>query len=291
MIDHTTQLSHLLKQANTFLRNGNALGALEQLKPAIEADLLDAILLASRIHWSLRQHEMARRVLSSSLSHATKPIVKQTLWMFGEHFRLPLCGKKVTLYRRGRADASFVKTCWGDKAFMLRFHRLAKKIETDEALLALLDAEENANLLISNSLHWTINDARGNKLGFTSLVDFSAPHRRAELVVGLIDPKPGFALEATLLTMDFAFRQLNLNKLCSVIYDENELAIASTAHLGFVKEGILQQHIFDPDSKNYIDLHLSSMLANDYFNNAKLRKLANRLIVRQPVNITEPQTK
>lgn len=276
----SNQLTRLLKQATTSFRNGNALAALEQLKPAIEADLLDAILLASRIHWSLRQHEMARQVLSSSRTHANKPVVKQALWMLGEHFRLPLRGKRVTLYRRGRADASFVKACWRDKSFMSRFHRLAKRIDTDEALVALLDAEENANLLIGNSLHWTIHDATGNKLGFTSLVDFSIPHRRAELVVGLIDPKPGLALEATLLTMDFAFRRLNLHKLCSVIYDKNEQAIASTAHLGFAKEGVLRQHIFDPDAKSFIDLHLSSMVADDYFNNAKLRKLNNRLIGR-----------
>ncbi|MEY3807228.1 MAG: hypothetical protein RI893_204 [Pseudomonadota bacterium] len=278
MTDLTHQLVQLLTQANTSYRSGNALGALEQLKPAIEADALDGLLLASRIYWSLRQHEMARQVLASSPAHATKPVIQQTLWLLSSHFQLPLSGKNVTLERRGRADAFFVKTCWSDSEFMLKFHRFAKKIGSDQELIALLDAEENANLLTSSALHWTINDTKGNKLGFISLVDFSLPFRRAELIIGLIDPKPGFALEASLLIIDFAFRLLKLNKLCSVIYQDNQIAIAATAHLGFVKEGVLREHIFDQDSKSFVDLHLSSLLANEYFNNAKLSKFSKRLI-------------
>lgn len=284
MKDDNPPFAQVLKQANAIYREGDPLGALKQLQPAIESDFLDAILLASRIYWSLRQYEMARQVLSSSPSHASKLVIRQTLWIFGTHFQLPLRGKKVTLYRRSRKDAAFVKTCWSNKEFMMNFHRFAQKIDDDDALMALLDAEANANLLNSSALHWTINDAKGNKLGFTSLVDFSLPHRRAELVVGLTDPKPGFALEATLLTMDFAFRLINVNKLCSAIYGGNESAIAATAHLGFVKEGVLRQHILDQNSQTFIDVHLSSMLANDYFSNANLSKLADRLIGRHIVN-------
>jgi len=49
MTNLTHQWVQLLNQANTRYRSGDALGALEQLKPAIEADVLDGLLLASRI--------------------------------------------------------------------------------------------------------------------------------------------------------------------------------------------------------------------------------------------------
>lgn len=267
-----------IKQANSLFRRGNAQEALAALRPALDADALDAILLAGRIHWAMRQHVLARAVLESSRSHAGHPLVKQALWAYDERLRSPMLSKRLELKRRGREDAAFVRRCWDNAEFMSRFHRMARRIGNDADLIGVLEAEANANLLTSNSLHWTIHDKTGGKLGFTSLVEYSAPHRRAELMVGLLDPKPGYALEATLLTMDVAFQLLRLNKLCSVIYGGNEKALASTLHLGFSREGVQREQVFDPGTGTFLDLHLAGMLAREYFESARLRKLFDRLI-------------
>jgi RimJ/RimL family protein N-acetyltransferase len=267
-----------IKQANSLYRRGNAQEALAALQPALEADALDAILLAGRIRWSARQHDLARAVLESSRSHAGHPLVKQALWAYDERLRSPMLSRRLVLKRRGREDAAFVRRCWDDAEFMSRFHRMARKLGSDADLNAVLETEANASLLTSNSLHWTVHDRKGDKLGFTSLVEYSAAHRRAELMVGLLDPRPGHALEATLLTMDVAFRRLELNKLCSVIYSGNDKALSSTLHLGFSKEGVQREQVFDPGAGAFLDLHLAGMLAREYFESDRLRKLFDRLI-------------
>jgi len=277
MSEASIHTNNLINQANTFFRNGKGLEALTLLRPSVDDDQLDAVLLTSNIYWSLGQHSSARKILASSPAHHLKPVIKNRLWFLGEQFYTPLKGRKTILARRGPGDAEFVKKCWSNNDFMLRFHRFAQRIESDDALKSVLAGEFNANLLTSNALHWTVSDLHGRKLGFTSLVDFSVQNRRAELIVGVIDPAYGIALESTLLTMDFAFRILKLNKLCTVIYDQNDLAIKSTAHLGFISEGVIRQHIRDPLTGHFLDLHNSSMLAGEYFSNGQLEKIRARL--------------
>jgi RimJ/RimL family protein N-acetyltransferase len=159
---------------------------------------------------------------------------------------------------------------------MMRFHRFARSINNDDVLMRVLLSESNATLLTSTALHWTIMDGLGQSIGFISLVDYSADNKRAELVVGLPQPRYGLALEACLLLLDFAFGVLKLNKLCSVIYDKNAMAIKSTRHLGFVLEGVQRQHIYDAVDRQFLDIINSSLLATEYLTNPTLNNFRRK---------------
>lgn len=275
---NSVDFQNATRKATQFWQSGATHQALDCLKPCLDADYLQALLLASKIHTTINNRPAARELLQASILHKHHPDITQALFYLDECFFTPIQGRRVVLARRGPDDQAFVKQCWNNRSFMMRFHRFARAIHNDDVLNQVLLAENNATLLTSTALHWTIKAHAGQPIGFISLVDYSAENKRAELVVGLPAPRFGVALEACLLFLDFVFGELKLNKLCSVIYDQNTLAIQSTTHLGFVLEGVQRQHVYDPVDRRFLDLIHSSLLANEYYANDSLHKLRRKLL-------------
>src|SRR5699024_8919510 len=71
-------------------------------------------------------------------------------------------------------------------------------------------------------------------------------HRKTEFAI-IIDPlqqDKGYALKATSLALDYAFRTLNLNKLYLYVDAINEKAIHIYNKAGFIKEATLKDEFF-----------------------------------------------
>ncbi|MGE5452889.1 MAG: spermidine N1-acetyltransferase [Acidobacteriota bacterium] len=84
------------------------------------------------------------------------------------------------------------------------------------------------------------------RVGLVELVEINHIHRRAEFQI-IIAPDhqgKGYATEATLLAMDYAFMVLNLYKLYLIVDCENERAVKVYAKLGFKEEGRLIDEFF-----------------------------------------------
>jgi [ribosomal protein S5]-alanine N-acetyltransferase len=72
----------------------------------------------------------------------------------------------------------------------------------------------------------------------------------------------GIGVEFSNLTLNYSFKQLNLNKIISYIVEDNSASLNLFNKLGFSKEGTLRKHFFiDGD---YKDVVIMSLLREDY---------------------------
>ncbi|MFC4597849.1 GNAT family N-acetyltransferase [Cohnella hongkongensis] len=72
----------------------------------------------------------------------------------------------------------------------------------------------------------------------------------------------GFGTEAMKLLVDFAFREMNLNRLELEVYDFNERAIRSYLSCGFVQEGRLRERQYKKG--RYWDVIQMGLLKSDW---------------------------
>ena len=242
-----------------------------------------ALLKAARDQWKAGRFDQARAVLVAARRGAAAQdhAIALAEWAYGAGFLAPLPGHRVTLVRRSPAHLAFVRAAWVDRGFMERFHRFALPLPADDAALAAVLANESrATLLDSRHLHWAIVSAStGQPVGLASLAEVALQHRRAEFIVGVRDAAPGAALEASLLMLEFGFRTMRLQKIQATVYAGNDYAFTSASHLGFREEGRLRRHIRDPHNREFVDLCLFGLLADEFYSAANQR-LARRLLGR-----------
>ncbi|WP_378186092.1 GNAT family N-acetyltransferase [Aquimarina sp. W85] len=103
-------------------------------------------------------------------------------------------------------------------------------------------------------------------IGMSFLKDINLIHRTAEFAIFIGDEKyigKGYAKEATLRTIDFAFQQLNLNRLFLFVQNNNSRAIELYLKCGFVNEGVLRESVFK--NGKYFDKHIMAILKTEYY--------------------------
>ncbi len=101
--------------------------------------------------------------------------------------------------------------------------------------------------------------------GLVELVEIDYIHRRAEFQI-IIAPNfqgRGYALSATRIAINYAFRVLNLHKVYLVVDQHNLVAVHIYEKCGFVREGILREEFFS--NGKYIDAYRMGIIQTDYF--------------------------
>jgi len=133
---------------------------------------------------------------------------------------------------------------------------------TDEAEAAWFEHAVNA----SNEYHHPIHIIENDKLiGLCSLLNVDTRSRNAEYGISIGDKdswNKGYGTDATSIMLRIAFDELNLHRVFLRVYDFNERAIRVYEKLGFVKEGVLRQHVFR-DGK-YHDVILMGLLRDEW---------------------------
>jgi RimJ/RimL family protein N-acetyltransferase len=177
--------------------------------------------------------------------------------------------------RKG-SDVEFVRRVWADTEFMHSFHRFAGVLpESDQAVRELLNTEWSSTLNLDPSLHWIIRCPKGDSYGLLSLVDISIPHRRGEVVLGVLPGAPfGLSTAAMLMLFEFYFKKIKFNKMVSNVFEENQRSLKSTKHLGFRVEGKLYNEVMDPKANKFLSMTRLGLLVNDAYcqKNARLAK-------------------
>lgn len=113
---------------------------------------------------------------------------------------------------------------------------------------------------------WMIIDPESGRLvGEVVLNEFDPDNRNANIRIGLnlglnINGK-GYGTEALRLAVDFGFNQLNLHRISLGVYAFNDRAIHVYEKLGFRREGVLRDVLFDGTS--YHDEIVMSRLSTD----------------------------
>ncbi|WP_336236147.1 GNAT family protein [Achromobacter dolens] len=81
-------------------------------------------------------------------------------------------------------------------------------------------------------------------IGLVQLVDIHPVHRRAELTIRIgedSDRGHGAGVEALKLTIEFAWRHLNLQRIWLRVFEDNHRAIRAYEKAGFQIEGVMRQ--------------------------------------------------
>ncbi len=95
-----------------------------------------------------------------------------------------------------------------------------------------------------DSILWSIEATDGTLLGNVEL-RLRPLNSRAEVGIGIFDREQwgkGYGTEAMRLVLEYAFRELKLNRVELTTDDENVRAIRSYEKCGFVREGLLREH-------------------------------------------------
>ena len=223
-----------------------------------------------------RKHEAAFELLSANLDSA-----KYQNLLFENH---PIWWAEINagicqLARRSSKDMDFVRKLWEQKDFIYSFHRHANCLPNDNNKLAqLLDKEYLALVGESHAIHWIVKDRSGKPWGLLSITGISLIHKRAEVLIGILDGAPrGLSTAAMLILFQFYFKAIKFNKLLSFIYVDNPHSLKGTLHLGFKEEGRFEKHVVDPRSNQYVDLIQTGLLREDAFT-AKNKRLMDRLL-------------
>jgi len=105
-----------------------------------------------------------------------------------------------------------------------------------------------------------------NKLiGSCQLHSIDHVHRSAELQIRLgevAERDHGYGTEATQLLLDFAFKDLNLNRVYLHVFATNAAAIRTYEKVGFMREGLLRQAAYIDSC--YVDVVIMGVLREDY---------------------------
>lgn len=219
----------------------------------------------------------ARALIKAQPDFAKSQPLQRLLYEHEDFWWEPIVGKRVTLRRRGAADAAFVRACWSNRDFMGKFNRVARPLPAeDEALRGILAREHAGILSEAKALHWTIETPSG-PIGFISATDYVPGHRRCEFLIGLLgqaaSPVP---VEATHLACDFLRDRARIERLTAYFYAENQYAAKVAQKFGFQPEGVLKGYIRDPDGKRS-DLMVSGLLLTDE-GQSGAKKIRKRLL-------------
>lgn len=104
----------------------------------------------------------------------------------------------------------------------------------------------------------------GQLVGIVELMYIHYVHRHTEFQI-IIDPDcqgKGFAVPATRLALDYAFRVLNMHKVYLYVDTTNEAAIHIYKKVGFKKESTMSEMFFVQGKYN--DAFIMSMFQRDY---------------------------
>ena len=150
-----------------------------------------------------------------------------------------MSGEDVKLRPLEREDLSFVHGLDNDEVVMRYWFE-----EPYEAFVELRELYDKH--IHDQSERRFIIDKGGVKIGLVELIEIDYIHRRAEFQI-IVHPDhqgKGYAMQATKLTLSYAFNTLNMHKIYLVVAYENKKAIRIYEQIGFVTEGVLQHEFY-----------------------------------------------
>lgn len=199
-------------------------------------------------------------------------------------------GRSLTLIRTTPDDAPFLFEKMYSRYEIMRLVRLNDKTETVEQVRERLIARSRSTPAETGYLECLMVHKTHGAIGIVGAADYNPLHQRAELVIGIFDEQHrslSYGLEACLLMGDLIFNAYHLHRFCAYSYGYNHPSQVALLAGGFELEGIMKEHLYDPVSQQYVDMHIYAMTEPQRRHNPRVARLSKRLVGR---DVTQPLT-
>lgn len=114
-------------------------------------------------------------------------------------------------------------------------------------------------------------------IGTTGLYNINMRHQTATLKLRITNNVQGRGIGNKLFIMilDYAFGTLNIRKILSDNFSDNERVAILKDKLGFVKEGILRKHYYH--NGEFRDADVYNLFKEDYYKSARVKEVRNSI--------------
>ncbi len=237
-------------------------------------------------------HDLIQLALADFQNH---PGLLDRLFIVDGRWNLPLISNRIHLLIPETNDFQFLQQCYENNDFMEQFLPMGRKNQRNEAIL---DALKHNKFPVAQfrATHRIIKKSQAidqdepsspycenlKPIGLVSLVDIQIAHRRAELLMGFPNESDRqFASSVViLLIFDFAFNQIGLQKLTSLVLANNTHSQRSTEAIGFLREGFKKKHFCHPKSREWLDCYENGLVEEDFRANPIIARLSKRILKR-----------
>lgn len=187
-----------------------------------------------------------------------------------------LTGSKMRIRRVEETDVETIHRWYQDADFM-RFYAPEGLFITQSHLRDFLAHTLESSPENSVRIDFILENRNGDPLGLADLtaIDRRSQHATFSIGIGKKYRNRGYGPEATVLILHFAYSELNLIKISSHIYEENQGAISQAERLGFQQEGVLRKEAFFRGG--FHDLVYLSVFKEEFYQNAYVVRLLRRL--------------
>ncbi|NCA97767.1 MAG: N-acetyltransferase [Clostridia bacterium] len=174
--------------------------------------------------------------------------------------KLPLNGPRLTLTAYNKEDLATLLPFFQDVS-TLRYYlpTTVRPFNLEQLDLLLSDWNDGQSNFVFAIRH------EGQICGLVNLDGLDFPNSHAEIGIAItskLQRGQGFASEALALLLDFAFGELNLQRIWCRIISGNDPSVRLFTRLGFVQEGVLRQHV--RRSGEFRDMLVYGLLHNEY---------------------------
>jgi len=141
----------------------------------------------------------------------------------------------------------------------------------------------------TKDIYWSIclNDDSGKMIGYTSLNNIDHLNKKAcwgGILIGDRDCQDGeLVFEAAIMVHEYAFEQLNLNRLYGTHFVEHPFTPSFGLALGWTEEGTLRESVYK--NGKYRDLRYCSFLKEDYERMKLNNEFNKEHIIKRFINI------
>jgi len=182
----------------------------------------------------------------------------------------------IRLERRGPEHFDFVWSVVQNREFARRLKQVPAELTASE-LMDTLNQDVVSLIPERQTIQWIVF-REDVPIGLSMFVNINFKNRTAEQIMGVL---PGFDVsflvgDAYCASLLFAFNCLGLNKVQGLIYASNESIALQQERLGFRREGILRQAIWDIEFEQYKDLVQIALLREEFVTNRVLQRHIRR---------------
>ncbi len=173
-----------------------------------------------------------------------------------------LCGERVRLTAVTPADLPVLTKWWADADFLRLYDSVPAYPKTEAQLAKRIEEGQKGDTTFLFGIRpLTANDL----IGLLELDGVMWAHGTTFVSIAIGDEEnrgKGYGREAMQLALDFAFRELNLHRVCLTVFSYNQAAVNLYESLGFTREGIYREHL-QRDDQRY-DMILYGLLRHEW---------------------------